>query len=193
MVANLAVHVVFFFERRLDMSALDRRVRRGAHQPSDLRGANGRSTAECESDVRAKVCPSLHDISTARSPTRSVRRRRTADSGSSTRSTAPRHDGGGGRCASAGHPLGDDATAIGLSWHHAIGDMQTLMVLMNGWAAAAAGEPLAEPLIVEDRAAYLDEHLPADGAQSPGRASSALAEFARSALYLAKDAASSGR
>jgi hypothetical protein len=47
--------------------------------------------------------------------------------------------------------LADDATAIGFSWHHAIGDMQTLMLFMNAWAAAAAGKPLAEPVTVEDR------------------------------------------
>ena len=55
------------------------------------------------------------------------------------------------------HILRDDATAIGFSFHHAIGDMQTAMHFMNAWAAAAAGKPLAEPLIVEDRAAYLDD------------------------------------
>jgi hypothetical protein len=84
--------------------------------------------------------------------------------------------------------LADDATAIGFSWHHAIGDMQTAMHFMNAWAAAAADKPLAEPLIVEDRAAYLDEHLPADGAREPGVRCLGLAEFARSAVYLAKDA-----
>jgi len=84
--------------------------------------------------------------------------------------------------------LADDATAIGVSWHHAIGDMQTFMHFMNAWAAAAADKPLGAPLIVEDRAAYLDEHLPADGAREPGVRLLGLAEFARSALYLAKDA-----
>ena len=64
---------------------------------------------------------------------------------------------------------------------------------MNGWAAAAAGKPLAEPLIVEDRAAYLDEHLPGDGARAPGVRFLGLAELARSALYLAKDARGSAR
>ena len=72
--------------------------------------------------------------------------------------------------------LADNATAIGFSWHHAIGDMQTAMHFMNAWAAAAAGKPLAEPLIVEDRAAYLDEHLPADGAREPGVRCLGLAE-----------------
>jgi hypothetical protein len=66
--------------------------------------------------------------------------------------------------------------------------MQTSMHFMNAWAAAAADKPLAEPLIVEDRAAYLDEHLPADGAREPGVRCLGLAEIARSALYLAKDA-----
>jgi hypothetical protein len=84
--------------------------------------------------------------------------------------------------------LADNATAIGFSWHHAIGDMQTAMHYMNAWAAAAADKPLAEPLIVEDRAAYLDEHLPADGAREAGVRCLGLAELARSALYLAKEA-----
>jgi len=63
-----------------------------------------------------------------------------------------------------------------------------LMLFMNAWAAAAAGKPLAEPLIVDDRATYLDEHLPADGAREPGVRYLGLAELARSALYLAKEA-----
>jgi hypothetical protein len=83
--------------------------------------------------------------------------------------------------------LADDATAIGVSFHHAIGDMQTLMFFMNAWSAAAAGKPLPEPVIVEDRAAYLDEHLPADGAREPGVRCLGLAETTRSLLYLAKD------
>src|SRR5258708_37020104 len=66
--------------------------------------------------------------------------------------------------------------------------MEALIFLMNGWSAAAAGKPLAEPVVVEDRAAYLDEHLPADGARVPGVRCLGLAELARSALYLAKDA-----
>jgi len=84
--------------------------------------------------------------------------------------------------------LADDATAIGFSWHHAIGDMRTLMHFMNAWVAAAADEPLTQPLIVEDRAAYLDEHLPAEGARKPGVRFLGLAETARSVLYLARNA-----
>ena len=61
------------------------------------------------------------------------------------------------------------------------------MYLMDAWSAAAAGKPLPEPVIIEDRAAYLDEHLPADGAREPGVRCLGLAETARSLLYLAKD------
>jgi hypothetical protein len=63
------------------------------------------------------------------------------------------------------------------------------MHFMNAWAAAAAGKPFAQPLIVEDRAAYLDEHLPGDGARKPGVHCLGLMETARSALYLLKDSA----
>jgi hypothetical protein len=66
--------------------------------------------------------------------------------------------------------------------------MQTVMLFMNAWAVAAAGKPLAEPLIVEDRAAHLDEHLPADGAREPGVRFLGPAETVRSVLYAAKDA-----
>jgi hypothetical protein len=83
--------------------------------------------------------------------------------------------------------LVNDATAIGVSFHHTIGDMHTLMLLMNAWSAAAAGRPLGEPVIVENRAAYLDEHLPADGAREPGVRCLGLAETARSVLYMARD------
>ncbi|PRC55689.1 hypothetical protein C6A85_42430, partial [Mycobacterium sp. ITM-2017-0098] len=59
---------------------------------------------------------------------------------------------------------------------------------MNAWAAAAGGRPLVQPLIVEDRAAYLDEHLPVDGAREPGVRFLSLPELTRSALYLAREA-----
>ncbi len=119
----------------------------------------------CESDVWGRVCPSRLCRRIARCVRRSVRRRRTAGlwlvdpvNGATARW------GLGPVCKVRVTHLADDATAIGFSWHHAIGDMQTLMHLMNAWTAAAAGKPIAEPLIVENRAAYLDEHLPADGA-----------------------------
>lgn len=84
----------------------------------------------------------------------------------------------------------NDATAIGF-WHHPIGDMQTAMHFINAWTAAA-DKPLAEPLIVEVRAAYFDEHLPAVGAREPRVRCLGLAEFARARCTWQRTRESSG-
>lgn len=81
--------------------------------------------------------------------------------------------------------LADGATAIGFSWHHAIGDMATFMLFMNAWTASAAGGPISAPLLVDDRAAYLDRRLPDGSAVVPGVRFLSLAETVRSAAYLA--------
>ena len=84
--------------------------------------------------------------------------------------------------------LSDDSTAIGFSWHHAIGDMQTVVHFMNAWAAAATGQPIVEPLIVEDRPGHLTRHLPPEDARQPGVRCMGLAETARIAYHLARQA-----
>jgi hypothetical protein len=188
-VANLAVHIVFFFERHLDTGALTRAF---AHALTNLpifagrmTVVDGRMAIRCEG--QGVPFTSVSSGRTLREAIRSV----SADSGGwliDPVNGATARWGLGPLCKVRVTHLADDATAIGFSWHHAIGDMQTSMHFMNAWAAAAADKPLAEPLIVEDRAAYLDEHLPADGAREPGVRCLGLAEFARSALYLAKDA-----
>ncbi|MCX4750750.1 acyltransferase [Kitasatospora sp. NBC_01287] len=75
-----------------------------------------------------------------------------------------------------GHPLltvrltrlADGGTALGCSWHHALGDMQTFMVLMSAWSAAVEGTEAPEITVVEDRDAYLDSVLPPTDAGRPG-------------------------
>ena len=188
-VANLAVHIVFFFERHLDTGALTRAF---AHALTNLpifagrmTVVDGRMAIRCEG--QGVPFTSVSSGRTLREAIRSV----SADSGGwliDPVNGATARWGLGPLCKVRVTHLADDATAIGFSWHHAIGDMQTSMHFMNAWAAAAADKPLAEPLIVEDRAAYLDEHLGADGAREPGVRCLGLAETARSALYLAKDA-----
>ena len=188
MVANLAVHIVFFFERRLDTRALTDAF---AHALTNLpifagrmAMVNGTMRIRCE----GKGVP-FTSASSGRTLHAAIRSAKEDNglwlvdpvNGATARGWGP-------LCRVRVTHFADDATAIGFSWHHVIGDMQTAMHFMNAWAAAAADEPLAEPLIVEDRAAYLDEHLPADGAREPGVRCLGLAEFARSALYLAKDA-----
>ncbi len=185
--SNIANHLVFFFPRRLDPTAL----------------------AEALSEALA-VLPIYAARATMRGGTLRIRCRGqgvpfTSASSDRTlreaiRSTA---DGGGdwlvdcvnGVAARWGvgplftvrvTRLADDATAIGVSFSHVVGDMQTLMHLMNTWSAAASGAPLPEPVIVEDRVAYLDEHLPADGAREPGVRCLGPVEAARSLVGLAR-------
>jgi hypothetical protein len=188
-VANLAVHVVFFFERHLDTRALTRAFARALTNLPIFAGRmavdNGRMRIRCE----GQGVP-FTSVSSGRTLCEAIRAA-SEDSGLwliDPVNGATARWGLGPLCKVRVTHLADNATAIGLSWHHAIGDMQTSMHFMNAWAAAAADKPLAEPLIVEDRAAYLDEHLPADGALEPGVRCLGLAELARSALYLAKDA-----
>lgn len=83
--------------------------------------------------------------------------------------------------------LADETTAICVSFHHSIGDMQTLMLLMGAWSAATEGAAIPEPVVVEDRVAYLDEHLPADGAHEPGVRCLGLAEAVGALRYLATE------
>jgi Transferase family len=189
MVANLAVHIVFFFERHLDMPALARSFAQALTNLPIFAGrmalVDGAMRIRCEG--RGVPFTSAASGRTLGEAIRSA----SQDSGLwliDPVNGATARWGLGPLCKVRVTHLADNATAIGFSWHHAIGDMQTSMHFMNAWAAAAADKPLAEPLIVEDRAAYLDEHLPADGAREPGVRCLGLAEIARSALYLAKDA-----
>jgi hypothetical protein len=189
MVANLAVHIVFFFERHLDTRALTRAFAQALTNLPIFAGrmavCNGRMRIRCE----GQGVPFTSVSSGRRLP--DAIRSTSQDRGGwliDPVNGATARWGLGPLCKVRVTHLADDATAIGFSWHHAIGDMQTAMHFMNAWADAAADKPLAEPLIVEDRAAYLDDHLGADGACEPGVRCLGLTEFARSALYLAKDA-----
>lgn len=189
MVANLAVHIVFFFERHLDTRALSRAFARALRHFPVFAGrmamADGTMRIRCEG--QGVPFTSVSSGRTLREAIRSA----SADVGLwliDPVNGATTRWGRGPLCKVRVTQLADDATAIGFSWHHAIGDMQTAMHFMNAWAAAAADKPLAAPLIVEDRAAYLDAHLGADSAREPGVRCLGLAEFARSALYLARDA-----
>lgn len=188
-VANLAVHIVFFFERHLDTRALTRAFEHALTNLPIFAGrmamVDGTMRIRCEGQgVPFTSVSSRHTL-------REAIRSASKDNGLwlvDPVNGATARWGRGPVCKVRVTQLADEATAIGFSWHHSIGDMQTAMHFMNAWAAAAADKPLAEPLVVEDRVAYLDEHLPADGAREPGVRCLGLTEIARSALYLAKDA-----
>jgi hypothetical protein len=184
----VAIHLVFFFERQLDTRVLDDAFARALTNLPIFAGRMTLVGGALRIRCRGQGVPftSVSSDRTLHEAIRSV----TKDSGDwlvDRVNGATARWGVGPLCKVRVTHLADDATAIGVSIHHAIGDMQTLMFFMNAWSAAAAGKPLPEPVIVENRAAYLDEHLPADGAREPGVRCLGLAETARSLLYLAKD------
>ncbi|MEB3021195.1 acyltransferase [[Mycobacterium] crassicus] len=188
-VANLAVHIVFFFQRQLDVRALSGAFAQALTNLPIFAGriamSRGRMRIRCEG--QGVPFTTVSSDCTLRQAIRSA----SDDAGGwlvDPVNGPTARWGRGPLCKVRVTQLANDATAIGFSWHHAIGDMQTAMHFLNAWVAAAAGRPVTEPLIVEDRAAYLDEHLPADGAREPGVRCLGFAELARSALYLAKDA-----
>ncbi|MBO1415821.1 acyltransferase [Streptomyces sp. FH025] len=62
----------------------------------------------------------------------------------------------------------DGGTVLGCSWHHAIGDLHSFMLLLRIWSAAVEGEPLPEAELVDDQDALLDGVLPAEDCGRPG-------------------------
>ncbi len=64
--------------------------------------------------------------------------------------------------------LADGGTVLGCSWLHAVGDLRSLMVLMQTWSALAEGGTPPEAVLVADRGAYLDGVLPDEDSGRPG-------------------------
>ncbi|WP_326545097.1 acyltransferase [Mycolicibacterium sp. ND9-15] len=188
-VANLAMNIVFFFERDLDTVVLRRAFARALTNLPIFaaRMATGGGPMRIRCRGQGVPLTSVASERTLREAICSV----WEDKGSwlvdAVNGVTARW-GLSPLCKVRVTHLADDATAIGFSWHHAVGDMQTLMHFMNAWSAAATGKVLAEPLIVADRAAYLDEHLPADGAREPGVRCLRFTEIVRGARYLAREA-----
>lgn len=188
-VANLAVNIVLFFPRALDTRALAMSFARALDTFPIFDGR----LALVRGEMRIR-CPGRGIPFTTMGSNRTLHEavRTVSDdeghwlldavNGATTRW------GLGPLCRVRVTRLAGDATAIGFSWHHALGDMQTFVHFMNAWTAAADGASCPEPLIVGDRAAYLDEHLPASDARTPGVRFLGLAETARSVFYLATGA-----
>lgn len=62
----------------------------------------------------------------------------------------------------------DGGTVLGCSWHHAVGDLHSFMLLLRSWSAAVEGEPLPEAELVDDQDELLNEVLPAEDCGRPG-------------------------
>jgi hypothetical protein len=53
-----------------------------------------------------------------------------------------------------------DGCVLGVSWHHSVGDLQSTLVLLRAVSNAYRGEPWVAPQQVDDRAQYLQAHMP---------------------------------
>lgn len=81
----------------------------------------------------------------------------------------------------------DGGAALGCSFHHALGDMQTYTLFMRAWSAAVEGLPMPEAILVGDRDAYVNSVLP-DG--EPGQPSVRMPDAAESEALAAEVQAS---
>ncbi|GLZ42971.1 acyltransferase [Actinokineospora sp. NBRC 105648] len=64
--------------------------------------------------------------------------------------------------------LSDGASALGCSFHHAVGDLASFMLLVRAWSAAVEGVEPPEVTLVDDPDAYLDEVLTDEDSGRPG-------------------------
>lgn len=53
-----------------------------------------------------------------------------------------------------------DGCVLGITWNHALGDTQSVMLLLRAWSLAYREQPYTKPAEITDRAAYLDEKVP---------------------------------
>ena len=78
----------------------------------------------------------------------------------------------------------DGHSALGVSWHHAVGDLHSVMSVLKAWSRAVAGTDYDKPLLVEDRDDYLNRTLPATDAVPPNLRYMRLLELSKLGAYI---------
>lgn len=78
----------------------------------------------------------------------------------------------------------DGHSALGVSWHHATGDLHSVISLLKAWSRAVAGASYEKPLLVEDRDAYLNRTLPAADGVPPNLRYMRLYDLSKLAAYI---------
>ncbi|HEX5401906.1 MAG TPA: acyltransferase [Pseudonocardiaceae bacterium] len=169
MLADVAVSLVLFYEHALDVSrladglatALDRVPVFGGRLRT---GADRRLEIVCTDDG---VPLSTYDVD--ESLPDAISRVALAGAGLVDHVDAPKARVGGLPLLTIRvNRLAGGATALGISWHHAVADMQGFIVLLRAWSAAIEGSPPTDVDLAEDRDAYLDDVLPAQDSGRPG-------------------------
>jgi shikimate O-hydroxycinnamoyltransferase len=78
----------------------------------------------------------------------------------------------------------DGGSALGLSWHHTVGDWHSVMSLLKAWSRTVAGLPYDKPVLVTDRDAHFDAMLPASEHAPSNLRFLALRELPKLGLYM---------
>jgi shikimate O-hydroxycinnamoyltransferase len=78
----------------------------------------------------------------------------------------------------------DGQTALGVSWHHTVGDLQSVLCLLRAWSREVAGLGYDKPVLVENRDEYLDRRLPATDHVEANLRYLRLRELPRLAAYM---------
>ncbi|MFC1419672.1 acyltransferase [Streptacidiphilus cavernicola] len=172
MLADLAVSVVYFFREPLDEQRLADGLARALEQ-IPVFGGRLRTTEAAGGDVLEIVCDGSgvpmdsYDVDETLAEAMSRVTLPGAELVDHVRASEAR--GGGLPLLTVRlSRLADGGTALGLSWHHALGDVQTFMLLMRAWSAAVEGLRLPEVELVADHDAYLDRVLPPEDCGRPG-------------------------
>jgi hypothetical protein len=183
-VRDVQVSVVFFYEHKLDTTALTRGLARvlGDFAPFNarLRHRNGERFIEC-GDTGAR-------FSIARSDSTLTATLADLDD----RARLDLVDVIDARRCWSGDPVlairvtqfADGHSALGVSWHHTAGDLNSVMSLMKAWSRAVTGLNYEKPLLVEDRDDYLNRTLLAADGVLPNLRYLKVTELLKLAAYI---------
>ena len=168
MLADLSVSVVYFFERTLDEDQLALGLARALELlptfAGRLRTRDGLLEIVCDD---AGVPLAVYDVDETLAEAMS---RVTLPGAGLVDQVDARgaRQGGLPLLTVRASRLAGGGTALGCSWHHALGDMQTYLLLMRAWSQAVEQLPLPEALLIEDQDSFLERVLPKQDCGRPG-------------------------
>ena len=185
----LVVSIAFFYPGRLDEAAvaagLEDVLGRAPFYTGRARSADGPFDIECDNSgaafSTAEVDLTLREAVAAASTRNVPWLVNTIDPGRVRSERAPLYT------VRVSH-LADGASTLGICLLHSTGDAASCMTVLRAWSAAVEGRPIVDPLVVEDRNAYLDAHMP-PGTDEPSLRQISADELAGLQRFLVDDAA----